>query len=80
VQPPREIRCARDYARHAPAAPSFAAAVGHAFAGEQQATDPERLPLRDKLIVLNDPAVLERLQEQIAAGPGAPQTWAARPH
>jgi membrane glycosyltransferase len=81
IQPPREIRCARDYARHAPAAPSFATAAGHAFAGDPQALpgDPERLPLRDKLIVLHDPVVLERLHEQLASKPDAPQPWRAAP-
>jgi membrane glycosyltransferase len=75
IQPPREIRSARDYARHAPAAPSFAAAVGHAFAG-----DPHALPARDKLIVLNDPLVLERLHEQMARKPDTPQPLPARSH
>jgi membrane glycosyltransferase len=70
LQPPSEIRQARDFARLAPPAPSFAEAVGHALAG-----DPQALPPRDKLIVLNDPAVLEHLQEQIARQPGAP--WPA---
>ena len=44
------------------------------------AADPERLPLRDKLIVLSDPAVLERLQEQVARRPGPAQPSPSLPH
>ena len=75
LQPPREIRAAREFARLAPPAPGFAEAVGHALAG-----DPHALPPRDKLIVLSDPLVLERLQEQIATRYAGPRDWRAAGH
>jgi membrane glycosyltransferase len=75
LQPPREIRRAREFAQQAPAAPGFADAVSPIVLPR----DPETLPQRDKLIVLADPDVLARLHEQVVGRNDEPDVFDGTP-